>query len=179
MLVSLLLPVAITAVALFFMSFLSWMVLQLHKADWRKLPNEPEVEAAVKQWKLPAGAYMFPYCESNAQMKDPEFQKKFKEGYHGIVQILPHANMGFNLAFTIVYFFAVSFGMAYLSSVAFKEGESFLNVFRFVFTGALFAYLSATIQHSIWFKTRVVGHIIESLCYAAITAVIFAAMWPK
>ena len=37
MLVSLWLPIVLSAVALFFASFLSWMVLQLHKQDWKKL----------------------------------------------------------------------------------------------------------------------------------------------
>ena len=37
---SLILPIVISGVALFFASFLSWMVLQLHKQDWVKLAQE-------------------------------------------------------------------------------------------------------------------------------------------
>jgi hypothetical protein len=40
MLTSLLLPVLLSGVALFFASFLTWMVLQIHKQDWIKLDKE-------------------------------------------------------------------------------------------------------------------------------------------
>lgn len=43
MLTSLLLPVLLSGVALFFASFLSWMVLQFHKQDWVKLDKEAGV----------------------------------------------------------------------------------------------------------------------------------------
>ena len=33
--------------ALFFASFLSWMVIQLHKNDWKKIPKEEEFMAAA------------------------------------------------------------------------------------------------------------------------------------
>ena len=47
MLLSLILPIGLSAVALFFASFLSWMVFQLHKMDWVKLAKEDEFLAAA------------------------------------------------------------------------------------------------------------------------------------
>lgn len=178
MLESLWLPVLLSTFALFFASFLVWMALQLHNKDWQKVPNEAEVMEAFKKWNLPVGSYSFPFCSGSAEMKNPEFQKKHEEGPRGIVEILPLANMGKNLGFTVLYFLVVSFGMAYLASVAFTAGETFLNVFRFVFTASLFAFLASTIQRAIWFRGRLTGHIIESLLYSAITAAIFAGLWP-
>ena len=178
MLESLWLPVVLTAVALFFCSFLSWMVLHLHKSDWRKLPNEDEVMTTAAKWNLPVGSYMFPYACENKEMQSEAFQKKYKDGPRGILQIMPAANMGAKLGFTILYFLVVAFALAYLSSVAFQAGETFLNVFRFIFTAALLIFLAATVQHSIWFNTRVTGHVIESLLYAAVAGAIFAGLWP-
>ena len=43
----------------------------------------------------------------------------------------------------------------------------------------MMTFLAAMVQHAIWFHNRIVGHIIESLVYAAISGAIFAAMWPK
>ncbi len=40
-------------------------------------------------------------------------------------------------------------------------------------------FLAALVQHAIWFRCRIVGHIVESVLYAAITASLFGAMWPK
>jgi hypothetical protein len=47
-----------------------------------------------------------------------------------------------------------------------------------VFLAAFMTFLAAMVQHAIWFRPRIVGHVIESVAYAALTAAIFAALWP-
>ena len=69
--------VVLSAVALFFASFLSWMVLGLHKKDWLNVPQEDEFMAAIRPFNIPVGNFMFPYACHGADMKSPEFQKKF------------------------------------------------------------------------------------------------------
>ena len=49
MLMSLWIPIIAATVALFFASFLSWMVLQLHRQDWVKLAKEDEFLQAVRE----------------------------------------------------------------------------------------------------------------------------------
>jgi hypothetical protein len=176
MLASLLLPILLCAIALFLASFLSWMVVQLHKNDWKKLGNEDEVMAAVVN--APVGSYVFPCSQSMAEMKTPEFQKKYEAGPRGILTILPKTNMGLNLGLTFLYFLTVSFLLAYLATMALKPGAEFLTVFRFVSTAGLMTFLAAMVQQAIWFRPRIVGHVIESIAYAAIVGGIFAAMWP-
>jgi hypothetical protein len=178
-LASLLVPIVLSAVVLFFASFLSWMILQLHKDDWRKIEREDEFMAAVKPFNLPEGSYIFPRCSNPEEMKSEAFQAKYKAGPRGIMTILAPTNMGVNLAMTMAYFLVVSFGLGYLAGIAFKPGETFLNVLRFVFTAGLLAFLASVVQHSIWFRNRIVGHVIESIAYALIVGVIFAAMWPE
>ena len=39
-------------------------------------------------------------------------------------------------------------------------------------------YLAAIVQHSIWFKNRISGHVIESIVYALVAGAIFGATWP-
>jgi hypothetical protein len=178
MLVSLVWPILISTVVLFFASFLSWMVLGLHKKDWGKLPKEDELMAAVKKCDPPVGSYMFPNCETAAERQSEAFQAKYMAGPRGVMTVLAPVNMGQNLGLTIVYFLVVSIGLAYLASIAFKPGADFLNVFRFVFTAGLMTFLAAIVAHAIWFRPRIVGQVIESVAYAALTAAIFAAMWP-
>lgn len=176
---NLILPILISTVVLFFASFLSWMVLQLHKKDWQKLQKEDDFIAAVRKCEIPEGSYMFPMAASHAEMKNEEFQRKFEAGPRGIVTVFGKMNMGMNLVLTMIYFFVVSFMLAYLATIALKPGAPFLEVFRFVSTAGLMTFLSAIVQHAIWFRSRIVGHVIESIAYAAITGAIFAAMWPK
>jgi hypothetical protein len=175
---SLIWPILVSTVVLFFASFLSWMVLKLHKKDWVKLAHEDEFMAAVKKCDPPIGSYMFPACESSTEMQSEAFQAKYKAGPRGLLTVLPEANMGRMLGLTVVYFLVVSFGLAYLSAVAFKPGADFASVFGFVFVAGLMTFLAAMVAHSIWFRPRIVGHVIESVGYAALTATIFAAMWP-
>ncbi|MFO0935727.1 MAG: hypothetical protein U0798_04315 [Gemmataceae bacterium] len=178
MLSSLVLPIVISGVALFIASFVSWMVLHLHNEDWKKFPNEDAVMSAVGA-NAAEGNYMVPGMTHRSEMMTPEFQQKFKTGPRFTMTILPMTNMGRNLGLTFVYFLAISFTLGYLGSIAFQPGASFMNVFRFIFTASLPMFLAGYLAHSIWFRIRVVGHIIESIAYAVIVGLIFAGMWPK
>jgi len=173
------LPIVLSAIALFLMSFLSWMVLGLHKQDTSRVPQEAELLAAIEPFNLPPGNYMFPYCEHGPEMKTPEFQKKYMDGPRGSLHLMPVANMGPMLGLTFLYFLVVSYLLAYLTSMAHHEGWQFLDTFHFVFSAGLMTFLAAKLADSIWFKGRVVGHVFESFCYAVIAAGILAGMWPK
>lgn len=177
MLTSLAVPILLSAVALFFASFLSWMAVQLHKDDWKKLENEDAVMAAATS--VPIGSYMFPRANSMAEMNTEEFKKKYEAGPRGLLTILPKTNMGLNLALTFLYFIAVSFLLAYLASMALHPGDDFAKVFRFVSTAGLMTFLAAMVQHAIWFRPRIIGHVIESIAYALIVGALFAIFWPS
>lgn len=178
MLMQLWLPILLSGVALFFASFLSWMILQLHKNDWRKLPCEDEFLSSVRGLNIPTGSYMFPGCNTQTEMQSAEFKQKFERGPVGIMTVFSKVNMGRNLGLTFAYFLTVSFCLAYLGTIGVDPGAEFMHVFRFMATAALLAYLPAIAQHAIWFHCRVTGHVIESIAYAVITAAIFGALWP-
>ena len=175
---SLLLPIALSAVALFFASFLSWMVLQLHGKDWVKLDKEDDFLKTVREIGIPNGSYMFPGYETPEEMKNEEYKKKWEAGPCGTITIFSKVNMGKNLGLTFLYFLVASFCLGYLATLAIEPGAEFLVVFRFVSTAGLMTFLAAIIQHAIWFHNRIVGHVIESIAYAVITGTIFGAMWP-
>lgn len=179
MLLSLWLPIILSAIALFFASFLSWMALQLHKRDWGKLPAEERFLNAVREINPAPGSYMYPACDTAAERNSPEYQKKFAEGPRGVMTVFGPFSMGQNLGLTFAYFLVISFCLAYLATLAFPSpGAPFMAVFRFVSTAGLLTFLSAIVQHAIWFRCRIIGHVIESVAYAAIVGVIFAALWP-
>ena len=76
MLTNLLLPIIAATVALFFASFLSWMILQLHKKDWVKIGKEDEFMQGMRNCDIPPGNYMFPGCNSPEEAKSEVHQKK-------------------------------------------------------------------------------------------------------
>ena len=176
--ITLWLPILVSTIALFFASFLSWMVLRLHEKDWRKVEGEDGLIATIRELNVPTGNYMFPGVNTMKEMNDSAYQAKYKSGPRGIMTVLPEANMGKNLALTVVYFFVCCCTFGYLASFALDKGQDSLTVFRFVATVALLTFCASIIQHAIWFKNRVVGHVIESFAYSLIAGAIFAALWP-
>ena len=76
--VSLWLPVVLSTVAVFFLSFAMWMVLPHHKADWRPIPKEDDAMNALRDAGVGSGQYTFPHCASKELWKDPDFIKKFE-----------------------------------------------------------------------------------------------------
>ncbi|MEM7385695.1 MAG: hypothetical protein AAF514_12185 [Verrucomicrobiota bacterium] len=178
MIISLLLPVLLTGIALFFASFLFWVVTPIHKADWPKLPDEDAFIKAIRPLDLPLGNYMYPGYETMEEAKREEHQNKWKNGPRGVLTVLPKPNMGRNLGLTFVFFLLSSFCIAYLASLALPSGTEFARVFRVVATAAIMTYLPAILLHAIWFRCRVVGHVVETIAYAAICGAIFGALWP-
>jgi len=132
MLMKVLLPTVLSAIALFFASFLSWMVVMLHKKDWRKLEREDDFLDSLRRLGVPPGNYMFPGFETADEMKSEEYANKTKAGPAGVITVFGTVNMGRNLGLTFLYFLACSFCLAYLAGIAFPEGESprSLDVFR-------------------------------------------------
>lgn len=172
------LPILVCTIALFLASFLSWMVLELHAKDWVKIDNEDKLINTVRELDVPVGNYMFPGANSNKEMNDPEYQAKYKQGPRGILTILPTANMAINLALTMLYFFCCSATFAYLASFVFDAAPDSLTKFRFVATIALLTFLASTVQHAIWFRSRITGHVIESIAYSLIAGGVFTLLWP-
>jgi hypothetical protein len=180
MLAQLWLPIILSGVALFFASFLSWMVLGLHKPDWSKVPDEPALTKALIDCRLERGkSYMLPSCDDPARMKTKEFQDRLAAGPNGVFTIFPAGTgMGMKLVLTFVYFLFTSLVLAYLGTIAFGPGEQFEELFRFFATAGLLTHLAAMVPQSIWFKNRIVGHTIESVAYSLILGGIFAYFWP-
>ena len=179
-LTSLWLPIVLSGVALFFASFLAWMVLPHHKQDWIGLPDESGFGKALGSLNVPSGNYMFPYCATSEEMKSPEFLERQKTGPNGLLQLWPGpCNMGRNLVCTLLLFLCVSFCMAYLPTLGLQPGDEFMKVFRFVGTAGIIVYAGGPILNGIWFPRKLFGDILDGVAYGLITGLIFAVMWPS
>ena len=179
MLPDLWLPIVLATVAVFFASFLSWMVLKVHDKDWQRVKDEGGLMAAVRRLGIGSGSYMFPRCATMEEMKTPEFQEKMKAGPNGVLTVFPGmVNMGRNLGLTFALYLAVNVTLAYLGTIGLPRGAEFVTVFRFFATAALLTYLVGITQYSIWFRPRLTGYAVESVGFAVITGLIFAGLWP-
>jgi hypothetical protein len=178
------LPILLSAVIVFFASFLMHMVLTYHRSDYRQLPNEDRVTDALRNAGVKPGPdYFFPFCKFE-EMKSAPVIEKFKRGPVGFVTVLPSGPpaMAKNLVQWFIYCLVISIFAAYLSGRLLAPGTAFLQVFRVVSTIALLGYGAAHAQESIWGgRSWVVTfkHIFDSLVFAALTGATFAWLWPK
>ena len=69
-----------SGVALFFASWIAWMILPHHKAEWKGLPNEDAVMGAMKNAGVAPGQYVFPYASCPEDMQSDAFKAKMQAG---------------------------------------------------------------------------------------------------
>jgi hypothetical protein len=176
-------PIVLAAVIVFIASSIMHMVLPYHKSDYRKLPDEDKVMAALRAADVTRGLYHFPFC-THKEMKSPEMQEKFKQGPVGFVTVFPSGpvNMGKFLGLWFVYCLIIGFVTAYLTGRTVPQGAHYLAVFRVAGTVAFMAYGLGGLSNGIW-KGQPWGMVLkecfDGLIYGALTAGTFGWLWPR
>ena len=96
---SLWLPILLSAVGVFVVSSIIHMILGYHNSNFKQLPDEEKFLKDVGAMDIPPGEYMYPYCGSAKAMQTEEFQKKMNIGPVGMMTAMPKGPfaMGKNL----------------------------------------------------------------------------------
>jgi hypothetical protein len=183
-LVSLWLPIVLSAVIVFVLSSVVHMVVPIHKNDFRALSNQDQVLDALRPFNVPPGDYMLPRPADMKEMGTPAFKEKLKQGPVLIVTFMKYnpAGMGPQLVQWFLYLLVVGVFSAYLTSRALGPGTDYLRVFRFAGTTAFAAYALALWQDSIWYKrswATTIKYTLDGLLYALMTGGTFGWLWPK
>lgn len=181
---SLAVPILLSAVIVFIASSLIHMVLPFHRSDWRKLPAEDAVLDGLRAAKIPSGDYLAPYAGSPEGMKNPAFIEKTKRGPIVILTVAEggSVSMGRNLAMWFAYSIVVSVFAAYIAGRALAPGAHYLEVFRFAGCTAFLGYSLALAQNSIWYRRNwgmTIKSMIDGLIYGLLTAGTFGWLWPR
>jgi hypothetical protein len=74
------LPIVLSAVAIFVASSITHTVLRYHWSDYQGMPDEAGVLAAMRKAGVKPGNYNFPHAKSMAELKEPEVLKKREQG---------------------------------------------------------------------------------------------------
>ena len=181
---SLLVPVVVSAVFVFAVSSILHMALKYHKQDYRRLPKEDEVLAALRGAAPAPGVYMFPYCDDMKEMGSEAMLAKFNRGPVGTLSVMPNGpvSMPKHLTLWFVYCLLVSFFTAYVAAHTVEAGTEYLAVFRVVGAVAFMAYGLANFVDSVW-KNQPWGNTaratVDGLLYALVTAGTFGWLWPS
>ena len=182
-LMSLWLPILLSAVLVFVVSSLIHMLLKYHNTDFGKVPNEDQVMDALRPFGIAPGDYVIPHAGSMEAMKTPEFIEKMTKGPAAFLTVVENGPpaMGKSLVQWFVYSLVVGVFAAYVAGHALDPGAEYLPVFRYVGTVAFTGYALALLQNSIWFKrnwTATLKSVFDGLLYALVTAGTFGWLWP-
>jgi hypothetical protein len=183
-LVSLVVPIVVSAVFVFIASSVIHMATKFHKNDLKPLPDEAGTMKALRALNIPPGDYAMPLARSMKDMGSPEFVAKMKEGPVALLTVRPVRDPGMtaNLVQWFIYSIVVSVFAAYIAGVALGPGAEYLKVFQITGCVAFTGYALALPQNSIWWSKNwgaTARSMIDGLVYGLLTAGTFGWLWPR
>lgn len=176
------LPILLSGVIVFVASAIIHMVLPFHRGDFKGVPKEDEVRAALRS--IPPGDYHLPHAGGPNAMKDPGFVAKYQEGPVVIMTVVPPGplTMAPQLGQWFAFCLLVSALSAYVAGRALGHGAGYPAVFRFAGTSAFLSYTMALWQNSIWYRRSwavTMRSSLDGLLYGMLTGGTFGWLWPK
>ena len=183
-LLTLWLPILVSAVLVFVLSSVIHMLSPWHKTDYPRLVNEEAAMDALRPLAIPEGEYMVPRPASREDMRSPEFTARINRGPVFILTMMPNGmmSMGRNLGLWFVYLIVVATFAGYIAQSAVLSGDNDHRVFHTVGLAALMGYSMALWQMSIWYRRpwlTTIKSTVDGLIYAVVTAAVFVWLWPK
>lgn len=181
---SLLIPIVVSAVFVFIASSIIHMATKFHKNDLKRLPDEDAAMNALRPLNIPPGDYAMPMAGSMQAMKSPEFLAKMKSGPVAIITVRPSGefSMTGNLINWFLYSLVVSLFAGYIAGVALGPGAEYLKVFQVAGTVAFTGYSLGLPQNSIWWSKNwgaTIRSMIDGLVYGLLTGGTFGWLWPR
>lgn len=181
--ISLWLPILLSAVLVFIISSIIHMFLRYHNTDFGQLADEEKVMDDLGKYNIAPGEYVLPYAGSMEVMNSPEYKEKRNKGPVAFMTVMESGpvNMGKSLFLWFIYCLIVGIFAAYVSGAALKPGAEYLAVFRFTGVTAFIGYVLALWQNSIWYNRKLstsIKNTFDGLVYALFTAGIFGWLWP-
>jgi hypothetical protein len=181
------LPILLSSVFVFIVSSIIHMVLPLHKGDYKRLPGEEKITAAMRAEGVTPGSYMLPYpaeCRSMKDFQTPEMIERYRQGPVGQLILIPNGppNMGKSLALWFLFSVIISIFAGYIGMITMGWGQPYHMVFRVTGTVAILGYAVSAMPDSIWrgqswgitFK-----FIFDGIIYGLVTAGTFGWLWPQ
>jgi hypothetical protein len=181
---SLWLPIVLSAVFVFLASSIIHMALPWHNSDFRSVPNEDQVVAALRPLAIPPGDYALPKPTSMKELRTPAYLDRLTRGPVLTMTVMPNGmmKMGGMLFQWFLYLLVVAALAGIVAGTTLPRGADFHVVVHTVAITAFLGYTMALWQMSIWYRrslSTTLKSTVDGLIYAAITAATFAWLWPR
>ena len=176
-------PILASTVLVFITSNLIWMVLNLHKKDWKPLPDEEALAEVLNQQKVGEGEYTFPFADGAEDWKSEEWQKRFQRGPVGFLTLKTPGDMGMgkSMASWVIYIVILQIFIAYLTGHARAAGADFAAVFQIAGAAGVLGFAGAVAPEAIWLGrqwSNVLKTMFDGVVYGLLSAAVFAWLWP-
>jgi hypothetical protein len=178
------LPILAAAIGVFVASSLIHMVFKWHNSDYRKLPNEDAVAAAIRDGSPGPGQYSIPFCMGMKDMASEDMQAKFRDGPIALITLRRNGpmKMGGTLGWWFVLNLVFAAASAAIARQVYGPGADHHAVAHLGALVTLFAYIGGSLQQGIWMGKpwgAVAKDVLDGLIYAVVTAFAFAWLWPS
>ena len=180
---SLLLPVAVSAVAVFLLTMAVHMT-PWHKGDYLRLPDEDGVMQALRPFNIPPNDYVTPHPGSGDYMKSPEYDARRAAGPVMILTVMPSGpwKIGQMMGLWFLFAVVVSAIVGCLVGAIVPPGGRTHAVFHHAAVITFLSYAMGAVPLSIWYGRKwstTLRTAADALLYALATGWIFAMLWPK
>jgi hypothetical protein len=180
---SLLLPVAVSAVAVFLLTMAVHMT-PWHKGDYLRLPDEDGVMQALRPFNIPPNDYVTPHPGSGDYMKSPEYDARRAAGPVMILTVMPSGpwKIGRMMGLWFLFAVVVSAIVGCLVGAIVPPGGRTHAVFHHAAVITFLSYAMGAVPLSIWYGRKwstTLRTAADALLYALATGWIFAMLWPK
>lgn len=180
---SLLLPVALSAVAVFVLSMVIHMT-PWHRGDYVRLPDEDGVMSALRPFNIPPNDYMVPHPGSGEYMKSKEYDDKQNAGPVVVMTVIPAGpwKMGKLMGTWFLFIVVVAASVACVVGTFLPPGGGKHMVFHHIAVITFLSYAMGAVPLSIWYQRKwstTFRYAVDSLLFALATGWIFSMMWPR
>lgn len=182
------LPILVSGVGMWVLSFMGWMIIGHHKKDRDGLPagTEQAFMDTITRLNIRPGNYGFPDFNQHDHLPRKERMERLKALYdthpQGLLRVWAPTNMGLNMALTFAFYLLTSTVIAYLGWAALPKGAAFAKVMQVLGTAGVLAYCFASFPNDLWFQKKrraIATEWIDGIVFGLVTGAIFAWLWPK
>lgn len=179
-LTSLLLPIALSAVAAFVLTMVIHMT-PWHKGDYVQLPDEDGVRNALRPFNIPPNDYMVPHPRSGDYMRSKEYDEKLIAGPVVVMTVAPSGPWPLGKSMGLWFLFCLVAAAA-VACVVGKMVPPGGEVFRPIAFVTFLTHAMGAVPLSIWYQRKwstTLRYAIDAVLFSAASGWIFSMMWPK
>ena len=181
---SLWLPILLSAVVVFVISSLVHMVIKWHAFDYKGFANEDAVRTALRTDNpVPGIKYVVPYCTDIKEMAGEAMRKKYQEGPTAVIVFGPNVqpNMGKHLGQWFVLSLVIAALTAFVTSRVVPLDHAYaVRAAKLAGAVTFIAYAFGSVQESIWMYRSwrsSATYLLDAVLYAIGTGAMFYWLW--